>query len=120
GRRRPIRPLVDDGAPRRIGLPEPTRAVFGRKIADDGMALPNDEIAVFKGRHFAIGIEGAVLLGVEPTELATHLDMVVLEVEFGERPRHLLHVAGASPAPEGDCHAVLRCAGPAQLLSAPR
>ncbi|MNC33507.1 hypothetical protein D3C75_819000 [compost metagenome] len=83
GRGGPVHPLVRQGALTRVvQVPALLRTVFGAQVADDGVGLPQGQVAVFEHRHQAVGVAGTVVRLVDHAEGAAGVDRLEIQAQF--------------------------------------
>ena len=96
---RPGHPGIGLGAHARVRVPQRSRAILGRQIADDGARFPDNRVAVAQNRHPPVRVERGELGRIEPAELAARVDTFVRHADLAQGPHGLLHVDRIPAAP---------------------
>ncbi|MNE41584.1 hypothetical protein D3C80_1356640 [compost metagenome] len=99
GRGGPVHPAVRAGAQLQVDRLE-LRRVFRHQVADDGVGLPEHEVAVLDHRHQAVGVLRPVGRLVDHAERAAGIDRFIGQPGLFRAPQRLAHVGRVLPAPD--------------------
>jgi hypothetical protein len=84
--RGPGHPLVGDGAFLRGIGPQSPGSISRGHITDDGIALPDDHIAIDKSRDAAMRVHGQVRWVLQAAEITARVDPRVGQLQLLQRP----------------------------------